>query len=321
MEPSTLPLNQAGNTARSGRHSWFVPCVMTTFSTRYFASSVAVPVAPATPGIGKVRTALPAASKERVVLPAFRHTLGDDGTRVGAQSPFVHGPRQRGLRHALRIGPDANEPLLHRCGHRCGLALLAADLGASRVFVPRIVPAHHFDVRNHLPVRARAAVVNALTEGLVVRALAESCERAWLAVHLNGAASGLILERRDHVALVSTFQHSLVPVEHPGPQVLRAWCRCIRTAPSATLSTACWSRARCGTRWSLRATGASLRMGCGRRADHENKGDRGACPTIAATKFHGSPPSCRSWFRSFGGLHAPPGKGRQEIRLGFLRCN
>src|SRR5688572_26425376 len=37
----------------------------------YFASSVAVPVAPATPGIGKVTTGLPVASHDTVVLPAF----------------------------------------------------------------------------------------------------------------------------------------------------------------------------------------------------------------------------------------------------------
>src|SRR5687768_5311499 len=37
----------------------------------YFASSVAVPVAPATPGIGNVKTGLPVASNDRVVLPTF----------------------------------------------------------------------------------------------------------------------------------------------------------------------------------------------------------------------------------------------------------
>src|SRR5262245_43706777 len=37
----------------------------------YFASSVAVPVAPGTPGIGKVTTGLPAASHDTDVLPTF----------------------------------------------------------------------------------------------------------------------------------------------------------------------------------------------------------------------------------------------------------
>src|SRR6185295_4293484 len=53
----------------------------------YFASSVAVPVAPATPGIGKVTTALPAASHDTDVLPTF---ITPSGITVPGLAPSVH---------------------------------------------------------------------------------------------------------------------------------------------------------------------------------------------------------------------------------------
>src|SRR5688572_2001338 len=53
----------------------------------YFASSVAVPVAPATPGIGNVKTGLPAASNERAVLPAF---ITPSGITVPGLAPSLH---------------------------------------------------------------------------------------------------------------------------------------------------------------------------------------------------------------------------------------
>src|SRR6187549_1606836 len=53
----------------------------------YFASSVAVAVAPSTPGIGKVRTGLPAASNDTDVLPAF---ITPSGITVAGLAPSVH---------------------------------------------------------------------------------------------------------------------------------------------------------------------------------------------------------------------------------------
>src|SRR6186997_1519054 len=53
----------------------------------YFASSVAVPVAPGTPGIGKVTTGLPAASHDTDVLPAF---MTPSATSVPGLAPSVH---------------------------------------------------------------------------------------------------------------------------------------------------------------------------------------------------------------------------------------
>src|SRR5688572_4542455 len=52
-----------------------------------FASSVAVPVAPSTPGIGKVTTALPAASHVTDVLPTF---AAPSATTTPGLAPSVH---------------------------------------------------------------------------------------------------------------------------------------------------------------------------------------------------------------------------------------
>src|SRR5262245_45468040 len=53
----------------------------------YFASSVATPVAPATPGIGKVTTALPAVSQDTDVLPTL---VMPSGTTTPGLPPSVH---------------------------------------------------------------------------------------------------------------------------------------------------------------------------------------------------------------------------------------
>src|SRR5688572_33227819 len=93
----------------------------------YFASSVAVPVAPATPGIGKVTTGLPATSHDTVVLPAF---ITPSAITVPGLAPSVQ----------VSIVP-ANAAF----GAPCGLAQMrisrsctAAGIAATLPFVPAI---------------------------------------------------------------------------------------------------------------------------------------------------------------------------------------
>src|SRR5262245_104345 len=52
----------------------------------YFASSVATPAAPGTPGIGKVTVGLPAASNDTAVLPTF---VGPSVSTVPGLAPSV----------------------------------------------------------------------------------------------------------------------------------------------------------------------------------------------------------------------------------------
>ncbi len=140
----------------------------------------------------------------------------------------------------------------------------------------------------------RAGVLNTLTEHLVIRALAELRQRARLAVYLNRAALGLILEHRNHVAFVGALQHPLVPhpVEQHRSQVLGTRCRCERCTASgaAATPTLCAGRS-LPTALRLR-TGRSLPTGCRCHADCEDKGQRGCCPTIPSTRLHGGSPSC-----------------------------
>src|SRR5215211_9439646 len=92
----------------------------------YFASSVAVPVAPATPGIGKVTTGLPA-SHATDVLPNF---MTPSATRVPGLAPSQN---------------VSDNPATAAFGAPCGLAQIrisrsctAAGIAAVLPFVPAI---------------------------------------------------------------------------------------------------------------------------------------------------------------------------------------
>src|SRR5262245_11726377 len=93
----------------------------------YFASSVATPVAPATPGIGKVTTALPEAFHDTDVFPAF---ITPSGTTTPGLAPSVH---------------ESIVPARADLGAPCGLAQMrmsrsctAAGIAAALPFVPAI---------------------------------------------------------------------------------------------------------------------------------------------------------------------------------------
>ena len=208
-----------------------------------------MPVAPGTPGIGKVTTGLPAASHDTDVLPTFvtPSAMTVPGLAPSVQVFMVPASADFGAPCGL-----AQMRMSRSCtaaGIAATLPFVAGDLRARRVFVPRVLPADHLDVRVRLLVRARAGVIDPLAEGLVVGARAILRERARLAVHLNRAALGLIFERRDHVAFVGALQHALVPhpVEEHGPQVLGSCCgRVGRTGVriTATTPTLCAGRSR-----------------------------------------------------------------------------
>src|SRR6185503_1894925 len=119
-------------------------------------------------------------------LAHFVETVREQSAGVSAEPPCLRRPGKRGLRRALRAGPDADQPILHGRGHRSGLALRCTNLGADDVFIPGIEAADDFDVRDLL-CAARAGVLNALSVGLVVGARTELRERARLPVHLNRA--------------------------------------------------------------------------------------------------------------------------------------
>src|SRR5262245_25777431 len=92
-----------------------------------FASSVAVAVAPGTPGIGKVTTGLPAASHDTDVLPAF---ITPSGTTVAGLAPSVHASM-------VPASADLGAP----CGlaqRRMSLSCPAAAIAATLPFVPAI---------------------------------------------------------------------------------------------------------------------------------------------------------------------------------------
>src|SRR5437870_3007723 len=186
----------------------------------YFASSVAVAVAPGTPGMGNVTTGLPA-SHDRVVLPAASTPSFKQGAWVGAQLGCFRSPCDRGLGRALGTGPQADEPLRHGARHRGGLPFPLNDLRTRYVFVPGVLPADNLDVRIRLSVGPGAGVLNPLTRRLVVGAHTIFRERAGLSVHLDGALP-LIFERDDQLVLVNAPQHAHVPgpVEKHCPQVL-----------------------------------------------------------------------------------------------------
>src|SRR4029077_15085223 len=93
----------------------------------YFASSVATPVAPGTPGIGNVTTGFPAASHDTDVLPTF---AAPSASTVPGFAPSVQ----------VFMDP-ANADF----GAPCGLAQMrmsrsctAAGIGATLPFVPAI---------------------------------------------------------------------------------------------------------------------------------------------------------------------------------------
>src|SRR5204863_721007 len=154
-------------------------------------------------------------------------------------------------------------------------SLRGSDFRAGRVFVPRVQPAHHLDVRVRLSVRARTGVLRPLTEGLVVGARAIFRHRARLAVDLHRAFA-LIFERGDHVAFVMALEHARAPhpVEEHGLQVFGILWGCVRlSSPGA------WIR--------ILRTGV---LCCQRLADREYDSDRDPYPTIPSTKSHGFSP-------------------------------
>ena len=160
----------------------------------YFASSVALAVAPATPGIGNVTTGLPAFPRHDVwpivITPSWRRRPRSRSMAIR----LVAGPGHRGLGRALRTGPQADEPLLHGSRHRRGLPFPGNDLRARDVFVPGVQPADDLDVRIRLPVGRVHVDLRPLARRLVVGADAILRQRAGLPVHLHGAVA-LILER------------------------------------------------------------------------------------------------------------------------------
>ena len=229
-----------------------------------FASSVAVAVAPGTPGIGNVTTGLPA-SHDTDVWPTLAAPSVEKSARVGPQPECLGGSRYRGLGRALRTRPKADEPLLHGRRHRRRLPLRRTYFRTRNVFVPGVQPADHLDVRVRLSVRPRAGVLNPLAEALVVGAGTIFRERARLSVHLNRAFA-LIFKGCDHVAFIMALQHAHAPhpLEEHGLQVFGVRCGCVG--------------------FGIASPRTSLRIGCQLPADRENDSDRDPRPNDRSSK-------------------------------------
>ena len=207
----------------------------------YFASSVAVAVAPGTPGIGNVTTGLPDSHDTDV---SFTFATPSANSVPGLA------PRWKTSRLFLPTRPWRAPCGLaqRRTSRSCTAAAIGVafpfgctDLRTGRVLVPGVQPADHFDVRVLLSVRSRAGVLDPLTEGLVVRARTKSRQRARLPLDLDGALA-LVFERGDHVAFVMALQHAHAPhpVEEHGLQVFGVLCGCVglsRRRPGGSLRT------------------------------------------------------------------------------------
>src|SRR4029453_5239839 len=114
-----------------------------------------------------------------------------------------------------------------------------------------------------LTVSPSARVLYALTRRLIIRAHTIFRQRAWLAVHLNGALP-LVFERGDQLVLLDASQHAHVPrpVEEHRAQILGAW--------------------RGSVGW--RSVALSPRWGCQQPADGDDECERDLRPSCVRSK-------------------------------------
>src|SRR4029453_498968 len=119
-----------------------------------------------------------------------------------------------------------------------------------------------------LTVSPSARVLYALTRRLIIRAHTIFRQRAWLAVHLNGALP-LVFERGDQLVLLDASQHAHVPrpVEEHRAQILGAW--------------------RGSVGW--RSVALSPRWGCQQPADGDDECERDLRPSCVRSKGHRDP--------------------------------
>ena len=110
----------------------------------------------------------------------------------------------------MRVGPQADHPLVARVGPRRSLALAGDDLGSRPVLVPGERAVQRLDVRIRLAVRTPALDLRPVAGDLVVGLDAQLRRRAGLAVDLNRAFA-VPVERADELVLGLAPQHAHVP--------------------------------------------------------------------------------------------------------------